>query len=96
MTENETDTDEQELLQRLAELKQQHRDLDDAIESLEDRGFSDQLQLRRLKKQKLFLKDEISKVEDQVLPDIIACTAVMDRCGVPCDDTSHDPPGREG
>ena len=72
MTDTETETDEKELLQRLAELKQQHRDLDDAIESLEDRGFPDQLQLRRLKKQKLFLKDEISKVEDQVLPDIIA------------------------
>ncbi len=72
MSENDTEADEQELLQRLNELKQQHRDLDDAIESLEDRGFPDQLQLRRLKKQKLFLKDEISKVEDQVLPDIIA------------------------
>lgn len=67
-----TDTDEQDLLQQLAELKQQHRDLDDAIESLEGRGFADQLQLRRLKKQKLFLKDEISKIEDQMLPDIIA------------------------
>ncbi len=66
------EADEQELRQRLAELRQQHRDLDHAIESLEERGFADQLQLRRLKKQKLFLKDEISKVEDLLLPDIIA------------------------
>lgn len=68
----DSETDEEELRQRLAELRQQHRDLDDAIESLEQRGFADQLQLRRLKKQKLFLKDEISKVEDLLLPDIIA------------------------
>jgi hypothetical protein len=60
------------LAAQLADLKQQHRDLDSAIESLEQRGFRDQLQLRRLKKRKLLLKDEISKIEDQLLPDIIA------------------------
>jgi hypothetical protein len=60
------------LAEQLADLKQQHRDLDSAIESLEQRGFRDQLQLRRLKKRKLLLKDEISKIEDQLLPDIIA------------------------
>jgi hypothetical protein len=65
-------TDDSVLAERLADLKEQHRDLDGAIESLEERGFRDQLQLRRLKKRKLCLKDEIAKLEDQLLPDIIA------------------------
>ena len=47
-------------------------DLDAAITSLELSGTADQLQLRRLKKQKLLLKDQIAGVEDQMLPDIIA------------------------
>lgn len=60
------------LRERLNWLKQQHRDLDAAIASLEQTGTADQLLLRRLKKQKLMLKDQIAKVEDQLLPDIIA------------------------
>ena len=60
------------LRERLNWLKQQHRDLDAAIASLEQTGTADQLLLRRLKKQKLMLKDQIAKVEDQMLPDIIA------------------------
>lgn len=60
------------LRERLNQLKQQHRDLDAAITSLELTGTADQLQLRRLKKQKLLLKDQIAGVEDQMLPDIIA------------------------
>ena len=60
------------LRQRLNQLKQQHRDFDAAIASLELTGTADQLQLRRLKKQKLLLKDQIAEVEDQMLPDIIA------------------------
>lgn len=60
------------LRERLNQLKQQHRDFDAAITSLELTGTADQLQLRRLKKQKLFLKDQIAEVEDQMLPDIIA------------------------
>jgi hypothetical protein len=60
------------LRERLNELKQQHRDLDAAIDSLETSGTADQLQLRRLKKQKLMLKDQIARLEDQMLPDIIA------------------------
>lgn len=60
------------LRERLNELKQQHRDLDTAIHSLEVSGTADQLQLRRLKKQKLMLKDQIARLEDQMLPDIIA------------------------
>ena len=57
---------------KLAYLQQQHRDLDIAIATLEDSGTGDQLQLRRLKKMKLMLKDQITKVEDDLIPDIIA------------------------
>ena len=60
------------LRERLNQLKQQHRDFDADITSLELTGTADQLQLRRLKKQKLLLKDQIAEVEDQMLPDIIA------------------------
>ncbi len=56
----------------LEELKREHRDLDDAIEALEETHRADQLRLRRLKKQKLALKDRISRIEDQLTPDIIA------------------------
>jgi hypothetical protein len=56
----------------LERLKQEHRDLDSAINALEEAGRADALQLKRLKKKKLFLKDEISRIEDQLLPDIIA------------------------
>lgn len=67
------DGTEENLLQtRLMTLRQQHRDLDTAISSLEDSGTGDQLQLRRLKKMKLQIKDEIQKVEDKLIPDIIA------------------------
>jgi len=52
--------------------RREHRDLDDAIEALEASGRGDQLALRRLKKQKLVLKDRIAKIEDQLTPDIIA------------------------
>ena len=60
------------LREQLNQLKQQHRDLDAAITSLELTGTADQLQLRRLKKQKLLLKDQIAKIADRLLPDIIA------------------------
>ena len=56
----------------LLKLKQEHRDLDSAINALEESGRADQLQLKRLKKKKLYLKDEIARIEDQLLPDIIA------------------------
>jgi hypothetical protein len=59
-------------LARLAMLRQRHRDLDAAIGSLEASGTGDQLQLRRLKKMKLQLKDEITAIEDSLIPDIIA------------------------
>nr|WP_202391680.1 DUF465 domain-containing protein [Pontixanthobacter luteolus] len=57
---------------RLAVLKTEHRDLDAAIEALRQSGSTDQLQIARLKKRKLGLKDQISLLEDALLPDIIA------------------------
>ena len=57
---------------KLAALKREHRDLDEAIRALEDRGTGDPLTIRRLKKQKLSLKDRIAVIEDQITPDIIA------------------------
>jgi hypothetical protein len=57
---------------RLVRLRQEHRDLDSAIEALRVSPGSDQLQLARLKKRKLRLKDEIAQLEDQLIPDIIA------------------------
>ena len=52
--------------------RRQHRDLDEAITALQERGTSDQLTIRRLKKQKLGLKDKIALIEDRLTPDIIA------------------------
>ncbi|MEP2736914.1 MAG: DUF465 domain-containing protein [Erythrobacter sp.] len=63
---------EQELRKMLALLKSEHRDLDAAIAALTESGSGDQLQIARLKKRKLRLKDQISATEDQLVPDIIA------------------------
>jgi hypothetical protein len=60
------------LRRRLVELKTEHRDLDDVIARLGERQPFDQIQLQRLKKRKLHLKDLISQIENQLLPDIIA------------------------
>jgi len=70
---NSTDIEEQQTLKaRLNVLESEHRDLDDVIERLsEDKPF-DQLQLQRLKKRKLVLKDEMALVRSRILPDIIA------------------------
>jgi len=57
---------------RLADLREEHKDLDDAIQALEERYQPDMLQIARLKKKKLVLKDEIGRLEDQLTPDIIA------------------------
>ena len=57
---------------RLVRLRQEHRDLDSAIEALRATPAPDQLQLARLKKRKLRLRDEIKLLEDQLIPDIIA------------------------
>ena len=56
----------------LALKRQEHRDLDDAISALHETGRADALTLQRLKRQKLALKDEISRLEDEITPDIIA------------------------
>jgi len=66
------DLDVEALRARLAVLKIEHRDLDDVIARLAERAPFDQLQLQRLKKRKLALKDQISKIESELLPDIIA------------------------
>ena len=70
MTGEVTRPEEVVLRAKLAELVQEHRDLDTAILALA--GSRDQLQLTRLKKRKLQLKDEIARIEDALLPDIIA------------------------
>jgi hypothetical protein len=57
---------------KLEVVRREHRDLDDAIHALETSGRGDQLTLRRLKKQKLALKDQISRLQDRLIPDIIA------------------------
>lgn len=64
--------DESEIRRRLDMLRAEHRDLDAAIAALVDSGTGDQLQIARLKKRKLKLRDEISLCEDQLIPDIIA------------------------
>ena len=61
-----------ELEARLNNLQTEHRDLDSAINALIQGGSSDQVQIARLKKRKLRLKDEIAMVHDQLVPDIIA------------------------
>ena len=62
----------EELLRQLAELRSEHRDLDDMITRVSGDTGADQLMLQRLKKRKLLLRDEISQLESELLPDIIA------------------------
>ena len=57
---------------RLEVLRREHRDLNDAIDALQENRRGDQLMLRRLKKQKLQLKDQIAAIKDELTPDIIA------------------------
>ena len=57
---------------KFAVLTREHRDLDEAIHALQERGSADMLMIRRLKKQKLALKDQIAQLNDRILPDIIA------------------------
>ncbi|NNM76313.1 DUF465 domain-containing protein [Sphingomonas sp. ID1715] len=63
---------EEEIERRLGVLRIEHRDLDDSISALMASAHVDQLQLARLKRRKLRLKDEIALLEDQLIPDIIA------------------------
>lgn len=66
------DTQSTELRALLARLIEEHRALDAEIVSLEDKAATDQLQIKRLKKRKLALRDRITSIEDRLLPDIIA------------------------
>jgi hypothetical protein len=65
-------SDERELREQLARLRAEHRDLDAEIVAQEVLAYADQLQIKRLKKRKLALKDRITAIEDQLFPDIIA------------------------
>jgi hypothetical protein len=64
--------DEESLRKQLEEMRLEHRDLDDAIRRLEEGPFVDQLQLGRLKKRKLQLKDYILRMESKLIPDLDA------------------------
>lgn len=66
------DLTEDEMRKRLEAMRTEHRDLDAAIDALTGAGSSDQLQIARLKKRKLKLKDQIAILEDFLIPDIIA------------------------
>ena len=67
-----TKDEERELREQLARLQQEHRDLDAAIAALAMSPGSDVIQVQRLKKRKLVLRDKIRRIEDQITPDIIA------------------------
>jgi hypothetical protein len=67
-----TEEEEHELRTQLARLLQEHRDLDAAIAALQESPGSDIIQVQRLKKRKLQLRDRITFIEDQLTPDIIA------------------------
>jgi hypothetical protein len=72
MAENSGDEDRAALRAELERLSQEHRDLDAAIEALLQVGVGDRLQIQRLKKRKLLLRDRLAFLEDQLTPDIIA------------------------
>ena len=67
-----TEEEKAQIQTRLLALQIEHHDLDDVIDRLAGDPAQDQLQLRRLKKRKLFLKDQIAKLRTRLIPDIIA------------------------
>ena len=67
-----TKSDKQRMLQAVAELKQEHRELDIAIQEMAEKVHANQLEVGRLKRQKLKLKDAISRLESQLIPDLHA------------------------
>lgn len=67
-----SEAERQALTDELGLRRQDHRDLDDAIVALESLGAPDKLQIQRLKKRKLLLKDEIARLSERLTPDIIA------------------------
>lgn len=72
MTEPPTMSHEEVLRVKLGLLQREHRDLDEAIAAMDREGKGDALTIRRLKKRKLMLRDEIARIEDELTPDIIA------------------------
>ena len=64
--------DQENIKKQINELLDQHSELDDAIERINEKIPFDQIKLQRLKKRKLVLKDEINKLKSKILPDIIA------------------------
>ena len=72
MTEPPTMSHEEVLRVKLELLQREHRDLDEAIAAMDRQQRGDALTIRRLKKRKLLLKDEIARIEDELTPDIIA------------------------
>jgi hypothetical protein len=64
--------EEARLRSQIAALREEHQDLDDSVRALEAMPRADQLQIARLKKKKLILRDQIAKLEDRLTPDIIA------------------------
>jgi len=64
--------DNDELLDKIDQLRLEHRDLDDVISRLQEQGVVDQLQLRRMKKRKLLIKDIIQRLESKLIPDLDA------------------------
>jgi hypothetical protein len=69
---HDNDDDTEALAQQLADLISEHRDLDDVIAHIGETAPFDQIQIKRLKKRKLALKDQIARIESRLLPDIIA------------------------
>jgi hypothetical protein len=67
-----TEDEEDDIRGELVHLRQEHRDLDTAIAALVDSGRGDHLTIQRLKKKKLAIKDQINRLEDRLVPDIIA------------------------
>ena len=63
---------QEEIVRRIMELRVEHRDLDDAINALSQADYVDQLQIKRLKKRKLHIKDTLQKLESQLIPDVDA------------------------
>ena len=68
----QSEVDRDALEKKLVALRSEHRDLDDVISRVSESAPYDQLQMQRLKKRKLSLKDQIAKIESELLPDIIA------------------------
>ena len=68
----DTNNNQEEIVRRIMELREEHRDLDDSIHALAQADYVDQLQLKRLKKRKLKIKDDIAILESSLIPDVDA------------------------